>query len=147
MAPLCFVSTRKRIEPSYVSTYEVWHHRLLLHQTKNAPLGFCYELLLLRPLFSHDLALLARYVDQLVLLGSTNSRYNSVVENLMGTHVEIDDSIRTLLVYLKTLNMENMEVSCLQSHAVKNVIRHLDLWLGELLQKGRVNYAFVHQMA
>lgn len=58
----------------------------------------------------------------------------------------VDQALRTVLIFLKTMNLTCLSISHTQATAINHVIAHLDTMLDKFLARGS-NMDFVAQMA
>lgn len=77
---------------------------------------------------------------------NANSSYGTLLASLAREDPHTSVAIRTILLFLKAVDITTLQVSVPQARAVAGVIAELDNWLGELLNEGHTSYEYVWQM-
>lgn len=125
---------------------DVWEYHNILQTSKRSS-ALTSSLISLLQLFAQDVHLSARYAAECPTKSATNASYNILVRSLVKEEPSTDEAIRIALLHFSTFNSQVANMSHTQKLAVLGMVRELDVWLGELLTSGRVNFYFVHDMA
>lgn len=76
------------------------------------------------------------------VISITDTSYETLLNENEHEGVYLDSSVRTLLLYLKSINASLINISRTQRVALENVIGELDSRIGTNLNEGMVNYEF-----
>lgn len=80
------------------------------------------------------------------VISVTDTSYETLLNENEREGVYLDSSVRTLLLYLKSINASLINISRTQRIALENVIGDLDSRIETNLNEGMVNYEFTDEL-